>query len=174
MTKNEIIQKHGIEYYEAYKQRINQYNKHKYHSDPEYAKLISKKVSERICKRYKEDHEFKVKSDTNAREVTKKRYNEDPEYAKLRSKASTLGRRKSYVKDGRIDLIENYDLAKVDNFKGWDIHHKDEIRLLPSGMVAIRTREELIEDNRYYNCPYNELIWMKCSEHMKLHRTFRK
>lgn len=172
MTKNEIIQKYGIEYYEDYKRRTNRYNKHKYQSNPEYAKLRSKKISERICKRYKEDPEFKNKSDMKSREITKKRYNTDSDYSKLRSKASTLVTRKSYVKDGRIDLIENYELALLDNFKGWDIHHKDEIRILPSGMIIIRTREELIEDNRYYNCPYNELIWMKCSEHMRLHRIF--
>lgn len=74
-----------------------------------------------------------------------------------------------YVLNGNIELIENYEKAEADNFKGWDIHHRDEIRLLPSGMTVIRTKEELIENGRYYNCPPNELIFMKRSEHLSMH-----
>lgn len=77
-----------------------------------------------------------------------------------------------YVLNKNIELIENYELAKADNFIGWDIHHKDEIRLLPSGMIALRTMEELIENGRYYNCPANELMFMKHSEHSALHRNY--
>ena len=68
-----------------------------------------------------------------------------------------------------ISKIENYELAKADNFKGWVIHHRDEIRMLPSGMIAIRSREDLIDDGRYFNCPANELIYMTNFEHQKLH-----
>lgn len=68
-----------------------------------------------------------------------------------------------------ISNIENYELAKADNFKGWVIHHRDEIRMLPSGMIAIRSREDLIDDDRYFNCPANELIYMTNFEHQKLH-----
>lgn len=68
-----------------------------------------------------------------------------------------------------IANIENYELAKADNFKGWVIHHRDEIRKLPSGMIAIRSREDLIDDGRYFDCPANELIYMTNFEHQKLH-----
>ena len=68
-----------------------------------------------------------------------------------------------------FSLIENYELAKKDDFKGWSIHHRDEIRTLPSGMTVIRTREELIENGRYYNCPANELIFLTKAEHQRLH-----
>lgn len=66
-------------------------------------------------------------------------------------------------------LIENYDHAKADNFKGWVVHHRDEIRVLPSGMIALRSVEDLIADGRYFHCPANELIFMKYADHLKLH-----
>ena len=172
MTKNEIIQKHGLEYYEAYKKRTNEHNKKKYQNNQEYAKLRSKKISEYICKRYKEDLEFRSKSNEAHRIRQSERYHSDSAYRESRLLSRSKYKRINYVKDGRLDLIENYEFAKTDNFKGWDIHHRDELRILPSGIKVIRTREELIENDRYYNCPPNELIWMKCSEHIRLHRTF--
>ena len=173
MKKEDIIRLHGIEYYEEYKRRNCERIKNKYRTDDEYRKQRSINISRCICKRYKEDPEFKLKSDLNSKAVCKRRYREDPEYnAKCRN-ASTVATRRSYVMNRRIDLIENYDKAKADNFKGWDIHHRDEIRILPSGMIVTRTREELIENDRYYNCPPNELIWIRTSEHMRLHRRIR-
>lgn len=75
----------------------------------------------------------------------------------------------NYVKDGEYELIENYELAKADNFKGWCIHHRDEYKVLPSGIEVFRTKSELIEDGRYYNCPANELIFMTIAEHQAYH-----
>lgn len=66
-------------------------------------------------------------------------------------------------------MIENYDKAIADNTQTWHCHHRDEIRTLPSGMKVIRSRKELIENDRYYNCPANELILLTISEHNKLH-----
>ena len=51
-----------------------------------------------------------------------------------------------------ISKIENYDKAIEDNLNGWVIHHRDEIRILPSGIKVIRTREELIE--KIKECPF--------------------
>ena len=34
-----------------------------------------------------------------------------------------------------ITLIENYDKAIADETQVWDCHHRDEVRILPSGMV---------------------------------------
>lgn len=70
--------------------------------------------------------------------------------------------------------IENYDKAIADTTQVWHCHHRDEVRTLPSGMVVIRSSEELIENDRYYNCPANELIFLTNSEHIKLHSTVRK
>ena len=65
--------------------------------------------------------------------------------------------------------IENYETALSEKFENWDLHHRDEVRFLPSGMVAIRSCKELIEAGRYFDCPANELIFMRRSEHHKLH-----
>lgn len=86
------------------------------------------------------------------------------EEIKLRKYIERLTR---YCKD--YTQIENYDKAKADNFKGWHCHHRDEIRELPSGMIVLRSAEELKENGRYYNCPPNELIFLTESEHISLH-----
>lgn len=69
--------------------------------------------------------------------------------------------------------IENYYDAISDNNELWVCHHRDEVRILPSGMIARRSREELKESGRYYNCPANELIFMKRTDHARLHGTGR-
>jgi hypothetical protein len=70
------------------------------------------------------------------------------------------------------ELIENYEQAINDETQIWVCHHRDEIRVLPSGMIAIRSAEELIENGRYYNCPANELIFLTASDHTKIHSNF--
>lgn len=170
MKKEDIIRLHGIEYYEEYKRRTGERIKNMYRTDDEYRKQHSMNVSRYICKRCKEDPEFKERVYARKKLLYKQRYASDKEFRNNRRNQTKLYKLKRYVKDGRFDLIENYDKAKADNFKGWDIHHRDEIRLLPSGMIAIRTREELIENDRYYNCPPNEFIWLTRSEHIRLHR----
>lgn len=151
MNKEQQIAKYGIEWYEEYKAKSRQRKKERYANDA----------------KYREDRKAKC----NARD--KARYTNDARYREERNAKHNAYCKEQYVKEGRIDLIENYDKAKVNNFKGWHIHHKDEIRILPSGMIAIRTKEELIENGRYYNCPPNELIWMRQSEHVALHNKFR-
>ena len=73
-----------------------------------------------------------------------------------------------------ISKIENYDKAINDTTQTWDCHHKEEIRILPSGMTVYRSREELIENGRYYHCPANELIFLTKSEHQRLHKKGKK
>ena len=68
-----------------------------------------------------------------------------------------------------ISLIENYDKAIADTTQKWVLHHRDEIRVLPSGMIAKRSVEELKENGRYYHCPANELIFMAPADHLSLH-----
>jgi hypothetical protein len=79
-------------------------------------------------------------------------------------------RAKKYCADD-ISLIENYDKA-INDSAIWDCHHRDEIRVLPSGMIAIRSVSELKENGRYYNCPANELIFLSHKEHWKLHAKY--
>lgn len=77
-------------------------------------------------------------------------------------------RAKLYCKED-ISLIENYDKAMEDNTQTWVCHHRDEYKILPSGMIARRSVEELRENGRYYHCPANELIFMTSADHLSLH-----
>lgn len=70
-----------------------------------------------------------------------------------------------------LENVENYHEAVSDPTTVWTLHHRDEIRTLPSGMVVRRSMRELMEMGRYYDCPANELIFMRTSDHIKLHRS---
>lgn len=72
--------------------------------------------------------------------------------------------------NGDITLIENYEQAIKDETQTWHCHHRDEVKILPSGIKVTRTRKELIENDRYYNCPVNELIFLTPAEHISLHQ----
>lgn len=61
-------------------------------------------------------------------------------------------------------LIENYDKALADNFKGWICHHIN---------GEIKSREELIELGLYYNVPYYMLKFVTVEEHAKIHSAVR-
>lgn len=71
---------------------------------------------------------------------------------------------------GDYRLIENYAQAVSDETEVWDCHHRDEIRKLPSGMVVVRSVAELIEDGLYWHLPPEYLIFVKHSDHMKMHK----
>lgn len=73
-----------------------------------------------------------------------------------------------------IESVENYDKAVADKENLWVCHHKDEIRILPSGMVAVRTSDDLMEMGRYWRCPANELIFMLAKDHMAMHAHYQR
>lgn len=75
---------------------------------------------------------------------------------------------KKYCKE-ELSKIENYDKAIADTTQIWVCHHRTEIKILPSGMTVLRSRKELKDNGRYYNCPANELIFLTQSEHRRLH-----
>ena len=75
---------------------------------------------------------------------------------------------KWYCKED-ISKIENYENAIADTTQTWHLHHRDEVKILPSGIEVRRSREELIENDRYYHCPANELIFLTKAEHTRLH-----
>ena len=66
-----------------------------------------------------------------------------------------------------LELIENYQQAKADNFAGWCIHHRLEIQK-DGTIVSI---QELKDQNLYYGRPASELIFMRFGEHSTLHNT---
>ena len=65
--------------------------------------------------------------------------------------------------------IENYNEAVNDNSEVWDCHHRLELH-----DDYINTREELKLMGLYYDRPPEELIFLKRSEHSRLHNTHEK
>lgn len=70
-----------------------------------------------------------------------------------------------------ISKIENYEQAINDTTQTWECHHRDEVKILPSGMTVIRSRQDLKDAGRYFGCPANELIFLTKAEHRRLHGT---
>lgn len=66
-----------------------------------------------------------------------------------------------------IESIENYELAKADNFKGWHCHHR--LELVETGGQRYTSKKELIAKDMYFNRPASELIFMRSSEHNSIH-----
>ena len=92
----------------------------------------------------------------------KMKYETDPEY-RIRNRTCHT---KDCWRDGERELIENYEKAAADEFKGWMLHHRLECTL--DGEYA-HSAEELKRLGMYYNRPYYELIYLTNSEHSKLH-----
>ena len=65
--------------------------------------------------------------------------------------------------------IENYELAKADNFKGWIMHHKLEI-----GTDYRNSAADLKLMNLYFDRPPEELIFLPLREHVSLHMKGKK
>ena len=64
-----------------------------------------------------------------------------------------------------LELVENYQQAKADNFAGWCIHHRLEIQ--PDGTrVSV---QELKDQGLYFGRPASELVFMRREEHTSLH-----
>lgn len=79
---------------------------------------------------------------------------------------------KFYCKEPAF-MIENYHEAISDMSQTWVCHHKDEVKILPSGITVVRSPQELMENNRYYNCPANELIFLTRKDHNIIHNKVR-
>src|SRR5574344_471691 len=74
-----------------------------------------------------------------------------------------------------ISQIENYSLAKADNFINWDIHHRLETNTLDGIRRSVNiTSKELMKLDMYYNRPASELIFMTHSEHNSLHHKTKR
>ena len=134
MTKAEMIERYGLEWYEEQKRKAIESHRTKEYT--EYCRKFHKE-------RYK-----------------------DPENRRHRLRQNILWEQSQFVKDKKLELIENYECAKADNFKGWVIHHR--IELHPDYSLRY-SREKLIELEIYYNRPPSELIWMKRNEHARIH-----
>lgn len=70
----------------------------------------------------------------------------------------------------KYSLIENYELAKADNFKGWQCHHRLETHNSDGERRSVDiTHKELQALGMYYNRPAEELIFMTTYDHEMLH-----
>lgn len=183
MTKTELIAKYGEDWYnnqlklnnikqkERYKKDRNwrdkrkKYENEKYANDPEFA---SRKIKNSIdTYNKKKDDVNWIKDRTNrSNEYNIKRRKEDDEWRNNKNIYSSEYNKIKYVRDGKYELIENYELAKADNFKGWLIHHRLELTL--DGEFA-HTPDELKRLNMYYNRPAFELIWIPLEIHSAIH-----
>lgn len=65
-----------------------------------------------------------------------------------------------------IKLIENYNEAVSDTENVWACHHRLELTL--DGEFA-NSKADLIRYGMYYKRPYFELIFLKITDHKKLH-----
>lgn len=146
MTKNEIIAKFGIQYYEDFKERSRIRNGERYRNDPEYRKA----------------HKAQVIA----------HYTEHPEIRKRRNEYGNARYKKygAYCKEP-VTEIENYELALADNFEGWCVHHRYEIT--PNGEF-MHSHKDLKRLGLYYNRPASELIWLRIKDHVNIHKVARR
>lgn len=74
-----------------------------------------------------------------------------------------------------IEKVENYKKAKLDNFLGWNIHHRLETHTSEGIKRLVQiTKEELIALDMYFDRPANELIYLTIPEHTSVHSKGRK
>lgn len=64
-----------------------------------------------------------------------------------------------------LELIENFEAAKADDFKGWVMHHRREINEDGTRVLA----KELKRQGLYFHRPASELVFMRHAEHSRLH-----
>lgn len=62
------------------------------------------------------------------------------------------------------EQVENYNKAVADEYNLWDLHHRRE-------MSEMKSKQQLIDEGKYYNVQSVDLIFLLHSEHAKLHHT---
>lgn len=67
-----------------------------------------------------------------------------------------------------ISAIENYEEAISDTEHQWVCHHR--LELQATGGIVNASKQDLIDWGIYWNRPANELIFLRRSEHNKLHQ----
>lgn len=117
--------------------------------------------------------------------MTTEEYNAKARAYRAAHKEEINSHRRAYRAAHRVDWfkqycahpedIENYELAKADNFLGWDVHH----RLETHNSDGVRrlvdlTMDELIALGMYYARPPEELIFIRHKDHISLHKKGRK
>jgi hypothetical protein len=129
-------------------------------------KEFIEKYGEEAYKRHLErKREYDKEYMKQKREQHKEEYNEY--YKQYMRKYNRMF---AYCIPEEIEQIENYEIAKKDNFNGWNIHHRLETHNSDGEKRLVNlSRDELIALEVYYNRPANELIFLTASEHQKIH-----
>ena len=71
-----------------------------------------------------------------------------------------------------IENVENYEIAKADNFVLWDCHHRLETHTSDGDRRLVDIpKKELIALDMYYHRPASELILMPRKNHLSLHNS---
>ena len=162
MKKEEFIARYGIDKYKQRLKRTAERLRLRRATDPEYqryAREFRRKQRQEIINDPVKHEQHLAKR----REYINKRSHDpnDPMRERIRRRD-----RLRFIRDGEQHLIENYELALKDDFIGWDLHHRLELTL--DGEFALDTKT-LKRLNMYYNRPHFELIYLRRSEHSKLH-----
>lgn len=179
-----MIDKYGEEAYIRHLKKVNARNKERYKTDSEYRERINNycmdrynndpEFRERVTKyridRYNNDSEFREKHKDICSKYSKERYNNDPEFREKHKDRCTAYNKERYCCES-LEEVENYELAKTDNFEGWDLHHRLEIN--EQGKVRF-TMKQLKKFGLYYNRPASELIWLTRKEHNHMHAISRR
>ena len=77
-------------------------------------------------------------------------------------------RYKRYCSD--IENVENYEKAKADDFKNWEVHHRLETHNSNGKRRSVDiSYKELKALGMYYHRPASELIFLTSREHNSLH-----
>ena len=128
MTKAEMIERYGIEYYEQYKARKNVQVKARYHNDPEYRANHKKYFKER----YNTDPEFRKRHNATTVKSNMKRYNNDTEYKQQFMNEHNIYVKDKYANDKDYRLKHNtrtessrilFNKRHHSRLKGYEIHH---------------------------------------------------
>lgn len=72
-----------------------------------------------------------------------------------------------------LESVENFELAKLDNFVGWHCHHRLETHFSDGTHRPVEARltmSELVALGLYYDRPAEELIFMRAADHKRLHQ----
>lgn len=148
MKKQEFIEKYGEEAYKRCLEQQRQWREQHKEERKQYQKQYQKQYYKQYYKQYREE----------------KREYYQQYYKQWQRKKKCMF---AYCVPEEVEQIENYELAKADDFKGWHIHHR--LECVETGAVVNSTRQDLIDWGIYYNRPASELIFLTNSEHRFLH-----
>lgn len=162
MNKQEYIDKYGEEAYENHKIKAREYHRihgSNYIKKTEYIEKFGEDAWQEFL--YKKREQYK--SNPTSRRNAGAKWKEKNHAYNMKINKKTY---QAFCVESEWPLIENYELAKADNFKGWDCHHR--LELHPD--YSVRFNKKSLQDlDLYYNRPANELIFLTHAEHARIH-----